>query len=283
VPYELVIVGAGISGLTAAMAAREAGLTGVLLVEHEKNTGGTARLLRGSAEFREETSLLEASAALPYEIWFQATVTGFLQGEAGEGHQLNIQTPTGTRIVEASKVLLCSGSLEKPREARRIAGTRPAGIMTSTMALNLVARGYRPGERILVYDNGRIARAAAQRLVLSDARVERLPGDRWEVLKVGGISRLNRVEAKDRLTGQPGTFDCDTLIYAEQRIPGTFYLKGSLVERDREHAIRVDEQGRTNIENVYAAGACTDRGDDDHASSMASARAVIHSLWKGNG
>ncbi|MCK9906292.1 hypothetical protein MXD63_40675, partial [Frankia sp. Cpl3] len=114
-----------------------------------------------SPEFSREKELLEKAADLPYEIRTQSTVVGFFPGGEGDPHQLFVQSPTGTYSVEAKKVLIASGSLEKPREAHKIAGTRPAGVMTPMMVMQLRERGYQPGNRIVVMDSGRISRSTA--------------------------------------------------------------------------------------------------------------------------
>lgn len=275
--HELVIIGAGISGLAAALEAREAGLEDVLILDHEKTKGGMLSKLFDSEEFGEEKQLLEQSASLPYPIKLQWTVTGFFPGGDGESHRLLVQTPEGAGRVEASRVLICSGALEKPREGNWIAGTRPAGVMTPTLAAGLLARGYIPGHHVLVIETGRISRATAK-LLEKVTRVDRLPGEEWEVVRIGGLSRLSSVELRERSTGNIRMVECDTLVYANRRIPGTFFLKGSEVERDERQAILVDESGKTNIENVHAAGTCTNRGDDDHLCSIASGRQTVRAL-----
>jgi thioredoxin reductase len=280
--YELVIIGAGISGLAAAEIAHEAGLKEVLLVDYGKTKGGMTRPLFDSGLFEQERQLLERTVSLPYEIKYQSTVTGFFPGEDGENHQLNLQTSNGAELIETSKVMICSGSLEKPREGNWIAGSRPAGVMTASMALGLAARGYVPGQKLLILENGRIMAATARRLE-SVSQVVRLSGEQWEVTRISGIARLNQVELRERATGNRQTVDCDTLIYAHRRIPSTFFLKGSAVERDEHHAISVDETGKTNIDNVYAAGTCTNQGDDDHLQSIALAQRATRALLNRKG
>lgn len=276
--YELVIVGAGISGLSAALTAHEAGLENVLILDYEKQRGGFASPLFGSEAFAEERRLTERAARLPYDVFYKTSVTGFFPGEDGGNHQLLVQTPEGAKTVEASRVLLCSGSLEKPREGNWIAGSRPAGVMTPVMAIQLLKRGYVPGERVLVMDTGRLSRAAAELLEKAGLAVERLSGDLWEVHQVEGLARLSAVQVRERAAGRWKTVECDTLVFSRQRIPCTFYLKGSPVERDERQAIRVDESGRTNIAGVYAAGTCTDRGDDEHLGSIEAGRHAMNTI-----
>lgn len=74
-------------------------------------------------------------------------MTGLFEAFAGGNHELNIQTPSGTKDITAEKIIICSGALEKPREAHKIYGTRPAGVMTPTMAIGLMNRNLLPGKK----------------------------------------------------------------------------------------------------------------------------------------
>jgi len=281
--YELVIIGAGLSGIAAAVEAHGNGLERVLVVDYEDRIGGFASGLLGTGLFEAEAELLQQAAALPYEFRYRSTVVGFFPGEDGSAHQIGLQSPQGSDNIEAERVMLCSGSLEKPREAHKIAGTRPAGVMTPMMAVNLLKRGYAPGERILLIEHGRLSHGAAALLEQNGCLLERLDGSQWDVLEVLGGRRVSGVKLANNSTGEEQTVGCDTLIYGEGRIPCTFYLKGSEVDRDSHHAIVVDELGQTNIPRVSAAGTCTIHGDDDHFSSIASARTALQHLLNTTG
>jgi len=281
--YELVIVGAGLSGVAAALEAHKNGLKRVLVVDYEEHIGGFASGLFGTGLFEDGAELILAAATLPYEFRYRATVVGFFPGERGSAHQIGLQSPLGSENIESERVMLCSGSLEKPREAHQIAGTRPAGVMTPMMAVKLAKRGYAPGERILLIEHGRLSRGTALLLEQSGCLLERLDGSLWGVREVIGDRRVSGVKLANKSTGEEQTVGCDTLIYGEGRIPCTFYLKGSEVGRDSHHAIVVDEFGQTNIPRVSAAGTCTTHGDDDHFSSIASARTALRHLLSTTG
>ncbi|MFY0545909.1 NAD(P)/FAD-dependent oxidoreductase [Brevibacillus sp. H7] len=273
--YELIIVGAGIAGLTAARMAAEKGVENVLLLDYQKAPGGFTRPYWEESSFAQEAELLNKAENLPYEIKTQSTVVGFFPGEP---HQLYVQSPEGTYSVEAKRLLIASGALEKPREAHRIPGSRPAGVMTPMMALQLLERGYQPGNRIVLMESGRITGSAAALLKKHAGELLTFSGAEWEVTGVTGFSRLEGITLKNRENGIIREQECDTLIFAKGRIPSTFFLKGTQVERDHHGAIVVDENGRTNLPHVYAAGSCTSMGDDDHGNSVILAEQAMRHL-----
>lgn len=277
--YELVIIGAGISGLTAALSAWEGGISSVLMIDYQKRKGGFTLPYWRSEEFALERELLEKAASLPYELHEQSTVVGFFPGANGQLHQLYVQSPMGTYSIEAKKVLIASGSLEKPREAHKIPGTRPAGIMTPMMAMQLIERGYQPGRKIVLIENGRISRSTANLLEKETSNLVKYAESDWELTSIKGLSRVEGVQLRNRMTDERNEVACDTLIFAKGRVPCTFFLKGTPIERDQHDAIIVDATGKTNLPDIYAAGSCTCLGDDDHTNSMELAKETAKHLF----
>ncbi len=277
--YELVIIGAGISGLTAALSAWEGGISSVLMIDYQKRKGGFTLPYWRSEEFALERELLEKAASLPYELHEQSTVVGFFPGANGQLHQLYVQSPMGTYSIEAKKVLIASGSLEKPREAHKIPGTRPAGIMTPMMAMQLIERGYQPGRKIVLIENGRISRSTANLLEKETSNLVKYAESDWDLTSIKGLSRVEGVQLRNRMTDERNEVACDTLIFAKGRVPCTFFLKGTPIERDQHDAIIVDATGKTNLPDIYAAGSCTCLGDDDHTNSMELAKETAKHLF----
>jgi len=275
--FQLAIVGAGISGSAAALEARARGLERVLIADYEGKPGGLLQGAFAGGGFEEEAETVLRASLLPYEIRYRTTAVGLFFDEDRMTHLITFQGPEGTFDVEAERVLLCSGSLEKPREARRIPGGRPAGVMTPLMAVGLLERGYVPGRRALLAGDGRIANSAAKLLRESGMQIDSLP-EAWELAGVRGVERVTGVDVRHRATGEARRIDCDTLLFSQGRIPCTFYLKGGAIERDERHAIVVDGAGRTNLPRVSAAGSCTTAGDDDHRLSAAGGRNAVAAL-----
>lgn len=276
--FDLVIIGAGISGLSAALASHNRGLENVLLLEYEKEIGGFQSKLYHLPEFFQEKKLLTAASELPYETWTNATVIGFFPGEEGENHQLFVQQKTGTVTVEAKIVLIASGSLQQPREAFKIPGTRPFGVMTSLLASNLVDQGYLPGDNVVMFERTRIDSAVKRKLESQGITIQSLSLDEYNLVKINGFGKVESIEVEHVPTGTHKMIPCDTILYSGGRIPSTFFLKQTAVERNEHLAVVVDEQGQTSVPNVFAVGSCTDKGDDQHFTSKEMAETVMQRI-----
>ena len=265
--YEWVIIGAGLSGISAALAAARLGVERVLILEHQSRPGGFTAPYFTSSLFDRERELIEEAKRLPYPIWTRTTVVGLFPGENGDDHSVFIQKENGTETVRAKRILIASGALEKPREAQEIPGSRPAGVITPHLAVELLDRGEFPGDRVLCIGETRMHAAAAERLEAAGYRVDRYRHQDVSIREIEGHGRVTGVKLARNSDGKTFRWSGDTVIYAKGRIPCTFFLKGTGVERDPHHAVVTDREGRTNIPGIYAAGSCTIHGDDEHRSS----------------
>ncbi len=259
--YELVIIGAGLTGIETAIQAYEEGLKSVLIVDYNDQFGGFNSALFKEDEFDKERELVEKFSKLPYEKLTNATVTGLFEAFGEGNHEINIQTPSGTLDVEAEAIIICSGALEKPREAHKIGGTRPAGVMTPMMAVGLLERGYLPGEDVLLFENSKTSQFLSTYLSDKGVNVKGMKAEDYLIHMIYGKSRVEKVEIKNKTNGQIEAFDCDTLIFSEGFIPSTFYLKGTGIELNEEHFIVTDDEGKTSVEKIFAFGYCTTQSE----------------------
>ncbi|WP_340084737.1 FAD-dependent oxidoreductase [Siminovitchia sp. FSL H7-0308] len=257
--YELVIIGAGLTGIETALKAHELGLKDVLVVDYNDEFGGFCNPLFHEEGFESEKKLVETFKDLPYEKWTKATVTGLFEAFAGGNHELNIQTPSGTKDITAEKIIICSGALEKPREAHKIDGTRPAGVMTPTMAIGLMNRNLLPGKKVAVYENSKTSRAVSAILAKQGVDVVTVQADDYAVHKIHGTSRVEKIDIKNNHNEQIKSLDCDSFIFSEGFIPSTFFLKGTGIELNDQHFVVTDHAGQTSVENILAFGHCTDQ------------------------
>lgn len=255
--YELVIIGAGLTGIETALQAYDEGLENVLIVDYNNRFGGFNSALFNEIEFDTEREMVEKFINLPYEKLTNATVTGLFEAFGESSHEINIQTPSGTLDVEAEAIIICSGALEKPREAHKIGGTRPAGVMTPMMAVGLLERGYIPGEKVLLFENSKTSRFLSTYLSNKGVNVKGIKAEDHLVHMIYGKSRVEKVEIKNKNNEQIESFDCDTLIFSEGFIPSTFYLKGTGIELNDENFIVTDNEGKTSVDKIYAFGCCT--------------------------
>ncbi|HTY26680.1 MAG TPA: FAD-dependent oxidoreductase, partial [Mycobacterium sp.] len=140
---DVAIVGGGPAGLTAAAELAGLGLK-VFVLEREPVAGGIPRhsdhlgygvrdlhtVISGPAYARR---LVQRATAAGAQVRTDTMVTGW----AGE-RALEITSPSGRELVDASAVILATGARERPRSARLIPGDRPSGVYTTGHLQNLV-------------------------------------------------------------------------------------------------------------------------------------------------
>ncbi len=184
VEVDVLVVGGGPAGLAAAVALRQGGAGRVLVVDREEQVGGVPRhtdhlgfgmrdlrrVLTGPGYARAWTQRAVAAGA---ELWAPATATGF----AGPG-AVDLTAPEGRHTVRARALLLATGCRERPRAARLVPGTRPAGVLTTGTLQQLVhLHGERVAGRALVVGAEHVSFSAAHTLARAGAEVAALVTD----------------------------------------------------------------------------------------------------------
>ncbi|REE67332.1 thioredoxin reductase [Paenibacillus taihuensis] len=274
--YDCIIIGAGLSGLSAAWTARERGLENILLLEQNDQIGGFTLPYQESPLFKAEKELVQHGQSLEGSVRLRSTVIG-LYPDPDKGHTLFVQSAKGTEQMLANSILMTTGAMEKPREGWRIPGSRPSGVMTPYLALELLQRGFRPGKRTVVFETGRIAESAGDRL--DDAGCMTIRYDKQDFLtEIMGIARLEAIRVVASGHGRERKVACDTLIYNRGRYAATYFTKGTPLQRDADLALLIDDDGCTGIPGVYAAGTCTSAGDADHTHSIEQGKQVMTKL-----
>ncbi|MBQ2895538.1 MAG: FAD-dependent oxidoreductase, partial [Oscillospiraceae bacterium] len=192
--HDIVIIGAGPAGLAAAIAAREAGVTDVLVLERDSVPGGILNQCIhngfGLHSFGEELTgpeyarrYIDRAAELGLELRLNTMVLDV----TAERELVCSSREHGLERIRAGAIILCMGCRERPRGALAIPGTRPAGIYTAGTAQRMVnIEGWLPGRDVVILGSGDIGLIMARRMTLEGARVrcvcELLP---WS----GGLKR----------------------------------------------------------------------------------------------
>ena len=140
---DVLIVGAGPAGLSAAVELKKQGIKNILVVDREPEAGGMPRMCHhtgfGRADLwrmfsgpRYARYYRELAEKFDVEIQTSTTIMGWADSaEDGGLSKLSFTSPSGLGEIEAQTVLLATGVRERPRSARLIPGTRPQGIYTT--------------------------------------------------------------------------------------------------------------------------------------------------------
>jgi thioredoxin reductase len=280
---DVVIVGAGPAGLSAAVELRRLGVARVIVLDREPAPGGIPRHCGhspyGMREYRRLMSgpsyarrLAEDAARAGATILTDVTVTALHPG----GH-LSLTSDDGPHGMAARVVLLAMGARETPRAPRLIGGTKPGGIL-NTGALQGLAylEGKRPFAKPLILGTELVAFSALLTCRHIGARPVGMvePGAqttaRWPSALLPrslGIplwtgTEITAIEGQSRVTGAVLTRNdtswrvpCDGIVVTGQFRPESALLTASHLARDPGTGGPViDAFGRCSDPSFFAAG-----------------------------
>ncbi|WP_433454379.1 FAD-dependent oxidoreductase [Streptomyces sp. CA-142005] len=195
------------------------------------------------------------------------------------GTVLTAVGPGGPEIVEARAVVLATGARERPRTARLVPGTRPAGVLTTgelQQAVHLF--GQRIGTRAVVVGAEDVSYAAAATVRAAGAEVvalvtehpraqtgrararsvrlrDRIPLlTHTTVAELLGHGRLSGVRVRRR-DGRTAVLACDTVVFTGDFVPDhELARRGALALDPGTRGPAVDGALHTSRPGVFAAG-----------------------------
>lgn len=185
---DLVIIGGGPAGMSAAIAAYESGVRDMVILERDEHLGGILQQCIhngfGLHRFKEELTgpeyaqrFVDKANMLGIPIACGTIVLKIQQtGTVAPGEPaltVTAMSPRGgLKSYQAKAVVLAMGCRERPRGALMTPGTRPAGVYTAGTVQRLVNMdGIMPGKRVVILGSGDIGLIMARRLTYSGAKV----------------------------------------------------------------------------------------------------------------
>ena len=310
---DVIIVGAGPAGLSAATELCRRGIAHVLVLDREDTAGGIPRHCGhspyGLREFRRLMTgpayarrLAAAALRAGAEIRTGITVTAL-----HPGGRLCVTSDAGPASLSARAVLLATGARETPRAPRLIGGTRPGGILTTGALQGLVyLDGCRPFLRPLILGTETVSFSALLTCRHAGARPAGMvePGPRttarWPaplLPRALGIplwyrTEIAEIEGRAQVTGailrrgaQEWRIPCDGIVVTGAFRPEDALLRASHLARDPGSGGPViDAFGRCSDPAYFAAGnllRAIETAGHCWAEGRATARAIIRALAGG--
>lgn len=171
---DLVVVGAGPAGLSAAIEAAELGLRAVVLDENERGGGqlnkqihkffGSGAHGAGRRGFEIAEELLERCESLGVDLRL-----GRLAAGAFKQRDLMVRGPGGISLLECGALIVAAGAVEKPLA---FPGWTLPGVMGAGGAQTLMnLQGVLPGRRVAVVGTGNVGLIVAYQLVQAGAEI----------------------------------------------------------------------------------------------------------------
>lgn len=286
--YNLIVVGGGISGITAALAALENGIKNVLILEREGILGGVINQCLHVGFGKE---LLKANLTGPeyinffvnrlkeYDVDINIKLGATVLNIDSNKVVTYVSPDDGVVKIQGKAIILAMGCREKYTGNIDIPTDKFTGIYTVGNAhRTITTEGYMPGKRPVIVANSKWGCIVAKRFTIEGAKVEALIIEETEdfsynedikniledfgipilintkVIGAIGKERIEKVNVMNTETEEVFSIECDSLILSVGYFPEKDILKGLNISFDEEtKGIQVTNH-ETSVKGIFACG-----------------------------
>lgn len=291
--YDVIVIGAGPSGLISALEAKKSGASKVIILDREKETGGALSScihsgfkLEGVEENLTSTEFIQRLTDKVIDMGIIIKLNTTVLNLNKDKTLVAVNNYDGILELKSKAIILATGCREKPIGYKNVLGHRSAGIITAISVLKYInKKGIMPGREYLILGSGDTAILTARTLILEGAKVKSIIESSSEihalreesrryledfnipilynhrVVEVYGEARVEGVkvvkvdEHKNLVQGTERYITCDTLVLSINLYPeNTLGVKIGMEVDEGENALIVNENMETSIKGFFACG-----------------------------
>lgn len=291
--YDLIVIGAGAAGMSAALGAYEKDLRKILIIDRDEEYGGILQQCIhngfGLHTFNKELS----GPSFATECYRQIKDNPCIEFAyntvviaTSANHEVKIQSKKGYETIRGKAIAICAGSKERSAGAISLKGARTQGVYTAGCAQKYAnIKGFMVGKKVFILGSGDIGLIMARRMTLEGAKVigvaEICPYSNGlarnvkqcledfdiplylshTVVSVHGVPRLKSItlaevdEKRQVIKGSEREIECDCLLLSVGLLPDVGLLDemGAKLDRFSKGPV-VNDQYQTSIPGYFACG-----------------------------